>query len=99
MTTFPTSAANCRHPPVRRAGLLALRTAAVPELRDIARGRDSLQCTFRYTGMTMEKQVLSKPMWKRLNFEYAPDASTSGKDVGIVVLDRIRPHATLRHLG
>jgi serine protease AprX len=46
-----------------------------------------------------QPQALPKPMWQRLGFERAPDASTSGKDVGIVVLDRIRPHATLRHLG
>jgi serine protease AprX len=47
----------------------------------------------------MEHQILSKPMWKRLGFEHAPDPVSSGKDIGIVVLDSIRPHAALRHLG
>lgn len=47
----------------------------------------------------MEQQILSKPIWKRLGFEHAPDPVSSGKDIGIVVLDSIRPHAALRHLG
>jgi len=42
---------------------------------------------------------LPKPTWARLGFPYAPDVNLSGKGIGMVVLDRLRPHPTLSHLG
>ncbi len=42
---------------------------------------------------------LPLPTWKRVGFPYSPDVTISGKDIGIVILDRIRPHPALRHLG
>lgn len=43
--------------------------------------------------------ILPKPTWVRLGMANPPDERISGKDVGVVVLDRLRPHSTLRHLG
>lgn len=47
----------------------------------------------------MNTEPLPAPTWKRLGFATAPDYRTSGKDVGIVILDWLQPHATLHHLG
>lgn len=40
-----------------------------------------------------------EPTWKRLGFTSIPDKNTSGKDVGIVILDTIRSHSKIKHLG
>ena len=42
---------------------------------------------------------LPEPTWMRLGFGTPPSEENSGKDVGIVVMDQIQPHATLIHLG
>ncbi|MGD6779375.1 S8 family serine peptidase [Sutcliffiella horikoshii] len=40
-----------------------------------------------------------EPIWRRLGFPDAPDANTSGKGIGIIILDDIIPHELVHHLG
>ena len=47
----------------------------------------------------MNKGLFIEPTWKRLGFSDIPDLDRSGKDVGIVILDMIRPHSKIRHLN
>lgn len=44
------------------------------------------------------KKKLNEPTWSRLGFAYPPEKD-AGKDIGIVIIDTIRPHASIRHLG
>ncbi|MEK4237938.1 S8 family serine peptidase [Paenibacillus sp. FSL H7-0714] len=44
------------------------------------------------------QQKLHEPTWSRLGFSYPPEED-AGKDIGIVIIDTIRPHNTIRHLG
>ncbi|WP_409276101.1 S8 family serine peptidase [Neobacillus sp. SCS-31] len=46
---------------------------------------------------TTEKYV--EPNWRRLGFDTTPDVNTSGKGVGIVIIDDIQPHNLIDHLG
>ncbi|MCK6075400.1 S8 family serine peptidase [Paenibacillus silvae] len=39
------------------------------------------------------------PTWARLGFLEPPNFDTSGQDVGIIIIDRLKPHPALRHLG
>ncbi|KAA0563461.1 S8 family peptidase [Bacillus sp. CH30_1T] len=40
-----------------------------------------------------------EPIWRRLGFPEAPDVNTSGKGIGIIILDDIIPHKLVYHLG
>lgn len=40
-----------------------------------------------------------EPSWKRLGFVAPPDRSTSGKGIGIIILDDIVPNKLIAHLG
>jgi serine protease AprX len=40
-----------------------------------------------------------EPAWKRLQFNKAPSFEDSGKGIGVVIIDNIKPHLSLRHLG
>lgn len=40
-----------------------------------------------------------EPSWKRLGFTSAPDTTTSGKGIGIIILDEIIPNKLIAHLG
>lgn len=44
------------------------------------------------------KQRQTEPNWSRLGFTHPPEAD-AGKNIGIVIIDTIRPHPALRHLG
>lgn len=39
------------------------------------------------------------PNWARLGFSDPPDFHEAGKDIGIVIIDKITPHPTIRHLS
>ncbi|MGF9696251.1 S8 family serine peptidase [Paenibacillus sp. MABNR03] len=39
------------------------------------------------------------PTWARLGFREPPDFNHSGQNIGIVIIDKIKPHHTIRHLG
>src|SRR5699024_785526 len=38
------------------------------------------------------------PNWLRLGFPDAPDPDSSGHDVGIVIIDTLKPHQSIQHL-
>lgn len=38
------------------------------------------------------------PNWARLGFSEPPDFKAAGKDIGIVIIDRITPHPAIQHL-
>ncbi|WP_339265310.1 S8 family serine peptidase [Paenibacillus sp. FSL W8-0187] len=42
---------------------------------------------------------LPDPTWARLGFPEAPDFTESGKNIGIVIIDKITPHPAIQHLG
>lgn len=46
---------------------------------------------------TFEQKV--EPIWKRVGFPRIPDAQTSGKGIGIIILDDIISHKLVHHLG
>ncbi|MDR9857186.1 S8 family serine peptidase [Paenibacillus sp. VCA1] len=39
------------------------------------------------------------PTWARLAFPEPPDYFTSGQNIGIVIIDKLKPHETIKHLG
>lgn len=39
------------------------------------------------------------PTWLRLGFPGAPDAKTSGENVGIVIIDTLKAHQSIQHLN
>ncbi|MFE6076380.1 S8 family serine peptidase [Paenibacillus sp. NPDC057886] len=39
------------------------------------------------------------PTWARLGFSEPPDFHNSGKNIGIVILDKLTPHDAISHLG
>lgn len=39
------------------------------------------------------------PTWARLGFWEPPEFNNSGQNIGIVIIDKITPHHTIRHLG
>lgn len=39
------------------------------------------------------------PTWARLGFSEAPDFTESGKNIGIVIIDKMTPHPAIQHLG
>ena len=44
-------------------------------------------------------KLLPDPTWLRLGLQSCPDPDSWGKDVGVVVIDYLKPHPTIRHLG
>lgn len=44
------------------------------------------------------QQKFPEPVWSRLGFPDPPDED-SGQGVGVVIIDTLRPHQTIRHLG
>ncbi|GMK37614.1 hypothetical protein PCCS19_06680 [Paenibacillus sp. CCS19] len=47
----------------------------------------------------MLMQRVMDPTWARLGFPQAPELDLSGRGIGIVIIDTIRPHASIQHLG
>jgi len=47
----------------------------------------------------MHDQPYPHPNWKRVGFAGPPDPDTSGRGVGVLLLDTLQPHACLQHLG
>lgn len=39
------------------------------------------------------------PTWARLGFMEPPDFHNSGHNIGVVIIDKMKPHHTIRHLG
>ncbi|MDT0124105.1 S8/S53 family peptidase [Paenibacillus sp. RRE4] len=48
--------------------------------------------------MTIENKI-PDPTWARLGFPEPPEFQTSGQHVGVIIMDQIRPHPAIRHLG
>ena len=49
--------------------------------------------------MSVSNEWYPDPNWRRMGFDTPPDVDSSGKSVGIVVIDDECFHPTLRHLG
>lgn len=48
--------------------------------------------------MTMQNKI-PDPTWARLGFIEPPEFQSSGQHIGVIIIDQIRPHPAIRHLG
>lgn len=47
----------------------------------------------------MDDRPYPYPNWKRVGFTLPPDPKTSGRGIGVLILDTLQPHVSLQHLG
>ncbi|MGO4531524.1 S8 family serine peptidase [Paenibacillus sp. 2TAF8] len=45
------------------------------------------------------ENIIPDPTWARLGFPEPPEFENSGQHIGVIIIDQIRPHPAIRHLG